>query len=448
MHFLGLALAKKIKLTCVASAIPLLSGCAAIDAFSPRAGDFNQQTANTKSASILSNIVRAAYAEPLQFTDITTAQGSGNVQASTGSNLPFPFRGGLGVPLAQQALTFSPSAQASASNQWVVQNLNTQEFYNGIQTPISSQLIAYFMSIGFDKRILLPILVSEMEIIYAGRRNLFRNELDTTSKSSEIAQKDFSFFYQAMSYLVEGGFSGEQISDSTSVGPELTSSQARDARLLSALVSPTGTDTLSLREVKKDTKYQLTRKSPSFRFCFDHTREASDRWTRRYGALEFLSAPATPRPATVVLGQSNNKQIPELTLRLNAGDYCGADAAARKAQTLDLTFKIRTRSVEGVFSYLGAMVRTQLGLADGSPQSLTVLGGTKPSFDVFKVETGFGSANGLAISHRGQSFGINVDPSGRVDGSSRVLQLLTTLIALQSSAKNQPSPNMITVLGQ
>ena len=186
------------------------SACAALDTFSPRADDFNQQTADTKSAAILTNIMRAAYAEPLQFTDISTAQGSGNLQASTGSTLPFPFRGGFGVPLAQQFLTFTPGAQASASNQFVVQNLNTQEFYNGLQTPVAPQLISYFMSAGFDKKILLPLLISEIDVTYNRRRTVVRNDIDNPTKDPERARNEYFFFYQVISYLIEAGFAASR----------------------------------------------------------------------------------------------------------------------------------------------------------------------------------------------------------------------------------------------
>ena len=424
-----------------------VSACAALDSFSPRADDFNQETADTKSASVLTNIMRAAYAEPLQFTDITTAQGSGNLQASTGSTLPFPFRGGFGVPLAQQFLTFTPGAQASASNQFVVQNLNTQEFYNGIQAPVSTQLISYFMSAGFDKRILLTLLISEIDITLNKRRAVFRNDLDNTLKDPEQARRDFWFFYQIVSYLIEAGFSGEQISDTTAVGPALSPEEARDPKLLSALVNPAGTDPLSLREVRKGAAFQLTKKSPGYRFCFDPTLARSGNRVRQFRQVGFVTVEAQPRPGVVTLGEASGAPIPELTLRLNSGDFCGADATARIQQSLDLTVRLRTRSVEGTFNYLGAMVRLQLGLSGAPPLPLSIPDVDGPRFDLFRLDTGFAADAGVSIKYRGKRYGLVVDPSGQRDGSGRVLQLLTTLIALQSSSKAQPAPNLITVLG-
>ena len=39
------------------------SGCALFDTFAPRATDYNYQTADAKSGTIILNIVRAAYAQ-------------------------------------------------------------------------------------------------------------------------------------------------------------------------------------------------------------------------------------------------------------------------------------------------------------------------------------------------------------------------------------------------
>ena len=103
------------------------------------------------------------------------------------------------------------------------------------------------------------------------------------------------------------------------------------------------------------------------------------------------------------------------------------------------------RSVEGIFHYLGEMVRTELGLA-GAPESLAVPRSDKPEFRLFSLERRPPSPGDPWLAYRGQVFAANVDPSGEADASSRVIQLLTELLALQSSAKNLPAPNLITVV--
>ena len=40
------------------------------------------------------------------------------------------------------------------------------------------------------------------------------------------------------------------------------------------------------------------------------------------------------------------------------------------------------------------------------------------------------------------------DPNGKDDYSSQVMQIVTDLLALQSSAKNIPSPGVLTVISR
>ena len=89
------------------------------------------------------------------------------------------------------------------------------------------------------------------------------------------------------------------------------------------------------------------------------------------------------------------------------------------------------------------MVRTELGLATGVPVSLDLYG--PPPYRLFSVERRRPSRGEIGVRYEGQAYSIRTDPSGELDASSRVVQILTDLWALQSSAKDLPAPNLITV---
>ena len=76
----------------IVSLVLAMCGCALIDNLSPRATRYNDETADTKSAAILLNVLRAAYSKPLQFSDVTTVSGvssiGGNAGATTGAAFP------------------------------------------------------------------------------------------------------------------------------------------------------------------------------------------------------------------------------------------------------------------------------------------------------------------------------------------------------------------------
>jgi hypothetical protein len=120
-------------LTCVALAF---GGCAAVDHFAPRAIDYNFETADAKTTTIVLNVIRAAYTQPLQFTDVSTISGLASVGATVSSSIPIPNN--LPAFKVPQTTAVTPSATASGTNTTNVANLNTQEFYYGLQTPLSS----------------------------------------------------------------------------------------------------------------------------------------------------------------------------------------------------------------------------------------------------------------------------------------------------------------------
>ena len=392
--------------------LPLLSSCAVVDTVGSRAGTFNQQAADAKSESILTNIIRAAYAEPLQFTELSSATGQGSISGSIGAGVPFPFRGGKGVPLPQQIISGTLGSSTSFNNSFAMVNQSNQEFYQGIKRPISQQLIFSFMAEGFDPRILLNIFVSDIEISHGG--NLF------TIRNDPEDPKVWNEFYAAVNELATGGLDAEKISDTTPVGPVLSGKAAQDPKLLAALIAaPSGAPALE----EEGGSYRLVKREASYRPCF---RGAQDKVVFSY------LAQGKPNPAKTII--------------LNKGDRCGASPKDREIPNTGPKVRFRPRSVEGAILYLGALVRTQWGLG-GSANSLEIPRIADPSYAIFKIHRGVSDRGWADVRYRGATYGISLDPSGNFDGSSRVMQLLTGVLALQSSSKDTPAPSVVTLIG-
>lgn len=395
----------------LALGVSLVAGCAAVDTVSPRANTFNQQTADAKSASILTNIVRAAYAEPLQFTELSGSSGQGSLAGSVNSTVPFPFRGGTGT-LPLQIIGGSFGAQGSVANSFSMANQNTQEFYQGIQKPVPQQLIFSYMAEGFDPQILLNLFVSDIELIKNGRSVLIPNDPDDPGS--------WNNFYSAVNWLARSGLEGEKISETTTIGPELSSSAARDPRLLSALIAaPAGSPSLE----GEGGTFHLVKHDASYRYCF------------RTDASQ------------IVLSYRGGKPDPHQTILLNRGDHCGASAKERAIKNAGFQIRLRTRSVEGAILYLGSLVRNQWGLGGGKPNPFKIPHSDGSYYTVFKLDRGVKAGHVVDVWYRGQTYGISGDPKNVSDGSSRVMQLLTDALALQSSAKDIPAPSVVTLLG-
>jgi uncharacterized membrane protein YgcG len=466
--------------TAVALVAAGMSGCAVVDHFAPRATDYNYQTGDAKSGIILLNVVRAAYSQPLQFTDVTTVAGTASLGGTASSSIPIPSN----KPAFQVAQTygFTPSVTATGSSTVNVANLNTQEFYYGLQTPLTTQQVYYYLTVvfnGLSPYELLPLFISNIEITTDdGKVAVLRNSADSPGS--------FGRFYSAINFLLEKGLTVEQVKKKKEpawVGPVLKEDDLKkDSRLLAALVTASsagaggssasssgsassgassasngssgggGSAGLTLQEVKAaDGKtiagYRLQKSGGaadkgSYRFCFSHT----------VSPVENFSISTKPAGDTlpISLGRANNLPIKRATVTVDKKYYCGepveADSSSgsspqKAAEGIALT----TRSLEEIFYFLGEMVRTELGLATGEAASLAVALSDRSEFHLFRVERRLPNSGEPWVSYNGEVFSIKVDPSGRADASSRIVQLLTDLLALQSSAKNLPAPNLIAI---
>jgi hypothetical protein len=436
-----------IGVRCLAALVTvLLCGCAAVDQFSPRAQDYNHQTANSKSNQILLNVVRAAYSQPLQFTDVSTVAGTATVSGTLGETIPFPLN--IAARTGSRSITASPSVTGTGGSTVNIANLNNQEFYQGLQKPLSKSQITYYLFSGFydlDPYALLPLFISEIEVMDGtGKKFVLRNR--------GTSQQSFARFYFATAQLIKGGLRTEPATKAkpTKVGPLLSEYEAKDPNLLSALVTSASSSSgssggggLTLSAVstekngEKQTNYQLQREGGSGgedRFCFADVQHPQ-------GDLDLsLTGPLKTRDHTIYLGLENGRYVWPVTVP--PSQYCGHSAGGT-ASRYRILFK--TRSLEEIFHFLGQIARTELGLAGDAQAPLGVPFADGHEFHLFRVQRRLPIGEEPWAMINGQIFVIQIDPSGKNDASSRVLQLLTDLLALQSSAKNLPAPNLIAI---
>ncbi|MEI9417447.1 hypothetical protein [Mesorhizobium sp. Cs1321R2N1] len=432
-----------------ASLALLLSGCMVADQYGSRATNYNGEAAYQKSSTILTNIIRAAYREPLQFTDLSTVTGSASASLTMGGSLPARI-GGTAFA-APQLLTLSPTLSASGGPQFNIANLNTQEFYQGIQSPLEAQIIANYVTAGMSLKLLLRLFVSEIEVS-DGRTH---SRIIIHNRATTIEQ--FNTFTTTIDNLVRHGLSLEPIASPESIGPVLTRGEAADARLLAGFaqaVSAGGTS-LKLQPVTetgsaKNSHYRLSKSGSRWRFCF---KPMSPKSAEVPGVSRLSDATELSVPLEYAHGQ------PFISVHVGARFVCGANSSADASPSTDHAadnLKFTFRSVEGIFLFLGEIVRTQLGIGGGVPTKLAdPNGGSESEFSesdpatgptyIFKVEKGFGVRSRISANALGSNFTVASDPSGN-DASSQVIQILTDLIALKSSAKSLPAPSVIPVI--
>ncbi len=440
-------------LTVASASLATLAGCAIVDQYGPRAVTYNEEASSSKSSGILLNIMRAAYREPLQFTDMSTVTGTATASATvTGTTIPIR----VGGPnfTAPDIMNITPAATMSGGPQFNIANLNTQEFYQGIQAPLETQLMANYVASGTPLTVLLPLFVSDIEVDYDKKLYTFHN--------GALSDQTYREFRDATLILVQKGLVLEPEPSNEAFGPVLDRDKASDPRLLAGLAQATSGATpakLNLQGVKEKggtvstSQFQLSKPSTKWRFCF------------------LPAQPTAPLDNVGVTISSSNssvkpRRIPLLFYRsipfeliLDKTFICGqsksrAPANGAKVQAA-ANLKFTMRSVEGIILFLGEVTRRELGLDSNPPGDLSYPAGGAESQDeinnlkfvpkyLFKVERGSPSTGGIGAELAGQTYSITSDPTG-ADASSQIIQILTDLMALKSSAKSLPAPSVITV---
>src|SRR3954469_9158122 len=214
---------------------PGLLGCAIVDNYSGRAVDFNREAEQAQEEVLLLNIVRASLRRPMQFTSLSTVTGSGTVSGGVtggGTNVKqTPFISqfpNISPAVATTALsriatgTASGNASLSGTATFTVPILDTQEFYQGILTPIPLQAFDYYLQQGFPPELLFDLFVLKIEVtrLDDGSCRKF------TFQNSVRDDLQFGQFQTFIDYLVGSGLTAERVTSRTAFGPPIATAGA------------------------------------------------------------------------------------------------------------------------------------------------------------------------------------------------------------------------------
>jgi hypothetical protein len=535
---------------------PGLLGCAIVDNYSGRAVDFNREAEQAQEEVLLLNIVRASLRRPMQFTSLSSVSGSGSVSGSvTGGGLktnqtPFiaPFGitpGNTNAALSRiLATNISGNASLSGTATFTVPILDTQEFYQGILTPIPLQAFDYYLQQGFPPELLFDLFVLKIEVtrLDDGSCRKF------TFQNSVRDDLQFGQFQTFIDYLIGSGLTAERINSVTSYGPPLPAvrpgptSPADSAAIVEAY-SKASSAGLDIRQEGRGpgARVRLQKKSNTFRFCFAYPGGTPSDWVgppqsamfcghfnRRAQArsAEFSQADGRaeciPRARGARTAGANNddedydsrsqgvhadgvsefrgiRLAPEFLRRI---DRTQRELIEQKPGIADETlfrsadfagglvsFKVYTRSTEGILYYLGELTRRRLFTEFGDvPRTIQVKTGLRPGTmpltecNDLENKASWQAKNDLAylsprrsrstprggyycenlfvlnndgilgdhvmgVSYDGMHFSISRDQN-RSGRTLQVLGLVKQLLALNTAAKQLPATSVISVIGQ
>ena len=452
-----------------------LAGCAAVDSFSSRAMTYNQQAETIKESQLMLNVMRSAYREPLQFSDFTQVTGQATVSGTAAFTLPFNAT----PPTFGRADTAVPAATISGTQAFTVANLDTQEFYEGILSPIPVTSIDYYLEQGFPEALLLTLVINRVDIEGGKTSPLaFYND---SARSIGAAHSHFYYFEKLVGAFEDLGLRSEVAKTLTNVGPPIAASDIASLRALGPLaegaalkrftvatdpdLTPSERAELARRGVSEYFRLQQT--TQQSRFCIDTSEEtgpnrsAASETLAELGVLaggdEIVGLPTTPADAALDAAAARCGASPYVRMKAAEQDAYAEPAtrfalavrtAGGESETLRLRIEVTIRSVEGIIYYLGELARGELkigGISMGSPPDIATGRGYDQLFRVRQNCTGIGAE--IDAVYDGTRYCVSIDPSG-ADRSSQVMEIVLQLLALNTSAKTLPAPSVITVLGQ
>jgi hypothetical protein len=418
-----------------------VSACGAVDNFEPRALQYNQEAAATKSNTILLNILRAAHRLPLQFTEYTTAVGQSSLNGQISASLPVAT-----IP-SNVARTFgiTPQLAGNAQSQLTIQNLNSQEFYYGLHTPLTQQMMATFLGVGYDPEVVFLLSISSLK-----RTSAFRTDRLDNDPTDPIK---FIRFWDAMKLLLLAGLSFETTQGpARGIGPVLSADEAK--QLLPHYIKATadaaaGGAANSIPELKqKGAAYQLTKSSSVFRICF--RKEKLDELRAQPNADVHVTIDGRKTYTLHLQLRKDRTSVEKFDMKVALTRLCGVplDTPAPKSDGILVDWDFEPRSVAAIYNYLGRIVRagwTNPEVFQNAYQ-LPRDYGAHPFF-LFRVEDGF-VPGAVFRASVGSTYSILPDNGYDQNKSTQVISLLTDLWALEVSAKTFPATSTISVTTQ
>lgn len=427
----------------------LLSSCTVADQYGSRAIDYNKEASKSRSSTIVLNVLRAAYRQPLQFTDLSTVTGTASASGTLGAAIPQQIAGP--ILTAPSFLNLSPSATLSGGPQFGIANQNTQEFYQGIQSPLEPQIFASYLASGVPLKILIPLFVSEIEIEdpKQNRRVTIRN-----NANSEGGYRNFN---NAVNNLIDSGLDIEPIVRTDLLNDAITPQAAGSAQVVASQInaaSAAGSTVLPVKTSKSGPgRFELVKSKGDWRFCFN----LNEVRPFDYGDVTFSPLRPTRLPKTLQINYAYG--VPTVSVLVTPEFQCGSQNYSSNQNSVksrvSANLKFTYRSLEGLLLYLGDLVRTDLGLGGLPPAPLDdPRGGRLVDFKIgdrsagpsvlFRLRPDY-LGSGISADFGGVMYTAAIDPTG-LDASGQVIQIITDLIALKSSAKSLPTPNTVVAV--
>jgi hypothetical protein len=369
-----------------------LSGCVASGEIKSDTLSFDDVIEDTTNKLLLLNVLRARDKAPLHFADIPVIRESMQMSASLGGTRLF----GPPSTTLRNAATIAGAIQKSPS--FEVNHLDSKDFITGISSPIDVKFVKYWLDRGLDRRIVLLLFFSAVEIVETRSEtgpistirvaNSPRDAIDVIRARKRSfagpetlkcdAQSDFERYLKLINVLKT--FFAHSYKERRVLAKGLSLDSVKDNRGLPTFAA-LDQSKIQLSYDKGLSAYNLYALSPEQKvaFCFYESRRPSGPEGDPYAFVNTGAATSRDKRSCsqsvvdIPLEDSTRSEITEYPIFFpgareakESSDYCavynrfiGLDQAPKTGGYPKLELKLHIRSVGEIFQFLGDLLHYQ-----------------------------------------------------------------------------------------
>ncbi len=422
-HLGGPVMRRSVQIVVLAALCLLLTGCVSVGSLANRGTSIDEGVGQMANRGILLNLARASRGEPLYFVSIGTIQAQGSTDIRLGAPA---FTEGASLPsVARQVIAGGTSTflDNTINTNFQMGVFNTQTFYEGVLQPLGLNDIDLLLHQGFSREMVFYLVIEKAKISPCP----LQRGSDPCIVYNDPANPSYPLFQGAIEAAMEHGLVTEvpQSMESliaptdpvTDQGAAGANAQARAAVSQVAVQSTGGTNAGKIDFVLKPQA-----QDPKAQLCFE--RALSTAAAKR----EFDQLTAEKKPP-FYCGTGHKRGSAPLTVRLFDGR--------------DYQIVVTTRSIYGIFNYLGEVMNTPDAKAPklvdyNVPSEVTPIG------PLLTVTQGgiLGAGCFSSVTYGGKNYCV---PQESAQTTKQVFNVLSALVALKQSPGDLPASQTVLV---
>jgi hypothetical protein len=402
----------------------LLSACVSAGSLATRGTSIDNGVGQMANRGILMNLARASRGEPLYFVSIGNIQATGSTDFRLGAPA---FAEGADLTVLARQLAFSGTStflDNTINTNFQMGVFNTQTFYEGMLQPLGLNDIDLLLHQGFSREMVFYLVIEKAKITPCP----LQPGTDPCILYNDPSNPSYLLFQGAIESAMEHGLITEVPQN------------------LDSYVAPTNPATDQGAAGASEQAHQAA----------EQVAAQSTGDVGKAGKIDFVLRPPADEPKAQLCFEralstaAAKKEFDSLTAEKKPPFYCGtghkrgsAPLTVRLFDGRDYQIVVTTRSIYGMFNYLGAVMNTPAAKAPvlvdyHVPSEVTPVG---PLLTVTQGGV-LGAGCFSSVTYGGKSYCV---PQDGAQTTKQVFNVLSALVALKQSPGDLPASQTVLV---